>query len=96
MDISGIESGGPPGFECTQLDLGGFLATIVLKIGPQLISIGDLISTSANVLGGVHTGKPKTDKEGTLIEFNSQISIFGYSLDAQAKCCQSSGLFLKH
>jgi len=50
--LGGIHSSGPMGSSVEQLTLDQFLATQVLKLGPQVLRVGDLIRISSNVLGG--------------------------------------------
>jgi hypothetical protein len=48
-----------------------------VKVGNQLLSIADLISISANVLGGVHKGEPKEVKERALADFRQHLTFPG-------------------
>jgi hypothetical protein len=72
--LGGIHSSGPMSHSVEQLNLDQFLATPVLKLGPQVLSVRDLISISANVLGGVHKGKPTTPEDRALAEFGRVVS----------------------
>jgi hypothetical protein len=80
--LGGIHVSGPFPQQAEELSLDQYLATPVLKLGSHLLSIGDLISISANVLGGVHKGDPKTEKEHALAAFNNQVSAFGQTIGA--------------
>lgn len=82
--LGGIHTSGPFPHQAEQLSLDKFLATQVVKVGKQLLSIGDLISISANVLGGVHKGEPKESKERALTDFRRHLTFpGGRSLNAE-------------
>jgi hypothetical protein len=80
--LGGIHSSGLLPHQAEEFSLDQFLATPVLKLGDQLLSIADLVSISANVLGGVHKGNPRTEKEQALSDFNKQVSAFGHTIGA--------------
>lgn len=67
--LGGIHRSGPAS-RPEMLSLDHFLATKVLKLGPTVLTVGDLISISANVLGGVHKGIPQTEEEQVLQGFS--------------------------
>ena len=81
LALSGIHrSGSPEPPEMLSLD--HFLAFKVLKLGPNVFTVGDLISISANVLGGVHKGTPRTEEEQALQGFNQVVKAFGLPISA--------------
>jgi hypothetical protein len=80
--LGGIHTSGPFPHQAEHVPLDKFLATQVVKLGNQLLSIGDLISISANVMGGVHKGEPRTTKERILADFNRQVTVGGQTLSA--------------
>ena len=64
------------------LSLDHFLASKVLKFGPNVFTVRDLISISANVFGGKHKGAPRTEEEQALQEFNQAVKAFGLPISA--------------
>jgi hypothetical protein len=80
--LGGIHSSGSMGRSVEQLTLDQFLATPVLKLGPQVLSLKDLIRISANVLGGVHSGDPQTPEDNALAEFGKAVSVWGLAIEA--------------
>jgi hypothetical protein len=80
--LGGIHRSGSLGQHQEEISLDEFLATPVLKIYEQLVTVGDLISISANVLGGVHKGDPKTEKELAVAEFTRVASGNGPTISA--------------
>jgi len=80
--LAGIHRSGTTGHQAEMLPLGEFLAAKVLKLGPCTLTIADLISISANVLGGVHKGPPNTQKEQALEQFNQVVTAFGHPISA--------------
>src|SRR5215212_3377761 len=84
--LGGIHSSGPMGSSVEQLTLDQFLATQVLKLGPQVLRVGDLIRISANVLGGVHSGEPKRPEDKALaealVDFRKAVSVRDQALEA--------------
>lgn len=80
--LGGIHSSGAFPHQLEEVSLDRFLATQVLKLGDQLLTIADLISISANVLGGIHKGDPATEKEQALAEFSRSVTAGGRALNA--------------
>jgi hypothetical protein len=80
--LGGIHRSGPRGHQVELFSLDEFLAAKVLKLGSHILTIGDLISISANVLGGVHKGTPNTEKEQALELFNKVVIAFGHPISA--------------
>lgn len=56
-----------------------FFQTIVTIVNDHRYSIREVILFEANVMGAVHAGSPKTDKEQALKQINSTISVGGYA-----------------
>jgi hypothetical protein len=80
--LGGIHTSGSMSRSVEQLTLDQFLATAVLKLGTQVLSVRDLISISANVLGGVHREEPKKPKEAALADFGRAVSVGGRAIEA--------------
>lgn len=80
--LDGVHRSGPMGHQLEEVLLDQFLASKVLKLGDQVLTVGDLISISANVLGGVHKGTPKTEKEQALHDFNQIFIVSGHPVSA--------------
>jgi hypothetical protein len=80
--LDGIHRSGPTPHQLEELSLDNFLATKVLKLGDNVLTIGDLISISANVLGGVHRGTARTEKEQAVEAFNRQVFAYGHPISA--------------
>jgi hypothetical protein len=55
-----------------------FLKMIVMTIGSRDYSLREVILFEANVMGGVHAGTPKEDKEKVLDALGSSMSVGGY------------------
>lgn len=75
--IGGIHRSGPLPHQAELLSIDQFLATTVVKVGEELLTIRDLISISANVLGGVHKDEPKEGKERALADFRQHLEFPG-------------------
>jgi hypothetical protein len=56
-----------------------FFQTIVTIINDQRYTIRDIVQFEANVMGGVHTGTPRAEKEIILKQIDSTIAIGGYA-----------------
>jgi hypothetical protein len=80
--IGGIHSSGSLSHQMQFSRTDDFLNTKVVKLGAELLSVGDLISISANVLGGVHAGQPRTEKEEALASFDRRVRFGSQSLNA--------------
>jgi hypothetical protein len=80
--LGGLHSSGLMGHSVESLSQDQFFATPVLKLGPQVLRVQDLIDISANVLGGVHKGVPKTGKAEALAAFNRTVSVAGRTIGA--------------
>lgn len=55
-----------------------FFKTVVTIINRHAYSIREIVQFEANVIGAVHAGTPKTDKESVLKKIDSKISFDGY------------------
>lgn len=62
--------------ELKQVNLDQFLSTTVLQDESNSYSIKDIIKTCANVKGGIHLGKPESEKEFSLEDIDSEFSLF--------------------
>ena len=78
--LGGIHSSGPMERTCEMISLDQFLATIVLKLGDQILTVHHLIDIAANVLGGVHKGEPEDAMAKALAEFSRVVSIAGQTI----------------
>jgi hypothetical protein len=56
-----------------------FFQTIVTVVNNHKYTVRDVIQFEANVMGGVHAGSPKTEKERVLKEIDSTFSVGGYA-----------------
>jgi hypothetical protein len=56
-----------------------FFQTVVTVVNNHGYSIREIVLFEANVVGAVHAGTPKTDKESALKQIDSVISIGGYA-----------------
>ena len=79
--LGGLHKDGPMQ-QCEQLTWDQFLATKVLKLGLEILTIANLITISANVLGGVHKGDPQDAKEKAVIAFNKCVTVGGQAISA--------------
>jgi hypothetical protein len=68
-----------PGKAVSQLGRDQFFRTIVLVINGKKYTIKDVVLFEANIMGGVHAGSPKSEKEKILKTLNDQLSIGGYA-----------------
>ena len=68
-----------PGKPISHLKRDQFLKIVVLVINKKKYTIKDVILFEANIMGGVHAGSPKTEKEKVLKLLNDQLSIGGYA-----------------
>ena len=66
-----------PTIECT---LDQFLKTRCLKYNLQSFTVYDVITCCSHVLGGVHAGAPKTEREKNLLSLQEEIRIGGHSM----------------
>ncbi len=64
--LGAIHTSGSQGDTRELVTLDTFLKTKILKEKDVLLTVYNLIEHSANVLGGVHRGEPKTDKQKIL------------------------------
>lgn len=69
----------PPGTEVLTLDLPGFLRANVASVGGTDCTVRDLIDHAANVLGGVHTGTPRSPEDRAL-EVLAPSTLLGWDL----------------
>lgn len=64
LHVSGLFS-----HQIEHVPLKEFLITPVLKSGPHIFTVADLITICANILGGVHKDAPQSEKEKALQAF---------------------------
>ena len=80
--LSGIHTSGALSHSCEMISLDAFLGTVVLVLSGQILTVHDLISISANVLGGVHKGDPEDVKAQAVSAFSQHFRVAGGSLTA--------------
>lgn len=68
-----------PGKPTSQLSRDKFFKVIVLIINGKEYTVKDVVLFEAHIMGGVHAGSPKTEKENVLKTLNDQLSIGGYT-----------------
>ena len=68
-----------PGKTISKLNRDQFFKVIVLIINGKEYNIKDIILFEAHIMGGVHAGTPKSEKEKILEKLNNQLSIGGYA-----------------
>lgn len=56
-----------------------FFQTVVTIVNDHRYSIREIVLFEANVMGAVHSGSPKTDKEHALKRVDSTIAVGGYA-----------------
>lgn len=56
-----------------------FFQTVVTIVGDHKFTVREIILFEANVMGAVHAGSPKTDKEQALKQIDSTIAVGGYA-----------------
>lgn len=78
-----------PGMIVSKLTRDKFFKVVVLTISGKEYTIKDVILFEANIMGGVHAGTPKSEKEKVLKALNDLLSIGGYA--ASLKQLQSIG-----
>lgn len=66
------------GKKCQQVSRDQFLKTTVIVVNGQEYSIRDVILFEANIMGGVHAGAPKNEKEEVMRQLNQFFSVGGY------------------
>lgn len=69
----------PPGIIVSQLTRDQLFKVVVLIINGKEYIIKDVILFEANIMGGVHAGTPKSEKEKILKTLNDKLSIGGYA-----------------
>ncbi|MGA7577646.1 MAG: hypothetical protein ACLQUW_12690 [Desulfobaccales bacterium] len=67
-----------PGKPTTQLGRDQFFKTIVLVINGKNYTIKEVVLFEANIMGGVHAGAPKLEKDKIMKTLNDQLSVGGY------------------
>ena len=67
------------GKSISQLKRDQFFKIVVLIINGKKYTIKDVILFEANIMGGVHAGSPKKEKEEVLKSLNDKLSIGGYT-----------------
>jgi hypothetical protein len=55
----------------------GFFSTRLIYVNRQWFTVRDIVTTVANVLGGVHKGKPKDSDQELLSELNAALQVMG-------------------
>ncbi len=55
-----------------------FFRTVVTVVNGHSYTIKDIVLFEANVMGGIHAGSPKTEKESSLKRIDSSIAVGGY------------------
>jgi hypothetical protein len=68
-----------PGKIISRLSRDHFFKVKVLAINNKEYTIREIILFEANIMGGVHAGISKTEKEKILEKLNGEISIGGYA-----------------
>ncbi len=68
----------PPFLQPTTVPRDQLLAYVLLRINGQAYTLKDIILFEAHVMGAVHAGSPKEDKERVLLELNKRFQIGGY------------------
>lgn len=66
-----------------------FLSTTVLAVRGKRYSIRDIVLFEANVMGGVHAGSPKDEKQRVIAQINETLTVEGYR--ASLKLLKSIG-----
>jgi hypothetical protein len=56
-----------------------FFQTVVTIVNDHQYTVRELVLFEANVMGAVHAGSPKTDKEHALKQVDSTIAVGGYA-----------------
>jgi hypothetical protein len=56
-----------------------FFQTVVTIVNDHQYSVREIVLFEANVMGAVHAGSPKTDKEHSLKQIDSTIAVGGYA-----------------
>lgn len=67
----------PPFIGRAKVDRDSFLSTILLVIESQTYTVRDIILFEANVMGGVHAGSPKAEKQNVLAEIGNRFQMGG-------------------
>jgi len=67
-----------PGHATTTVDLDGFLAAKVLASEGKTYTVKDLVQFEANIMGGVHAGTPREQKEHVLDSLGRLFEMGGY------------------
>lgn len=68
----------PPSFPRAKLNREQFLKTVLSTVGGHEYTLRETVLFEANVMGGVHSGSPKEEKEKALQGTNSMIAVGGY------------------
>jgi hypothetical protein len=63
--------------EPKEVSLDEFLATVVVRVRTESITVKDVILHAANVVGAVHPGRPRADVNRLLEQLADQLSIGG-------------------
>ena len=61
-----------------RLSRGDFLKKVLVSAYNTDYTVRDIVLFEANVMGGIHAGSPKMEKEKVLQSINSTIAIGGY------------------
>ena len=68
----------PPFMQRKAVTRDQLLAYVLLRTNGRTYTLKDLVLFEANVMGGVHAGSPKEDKEKVLLQLNNMFRIGGY------------------
>lgn len=73
----------PPGFPRQAMTRQRFLNTVILAVRGERYSIRDIVLFEANVMGGVHAGRPKNEREEVVNRINQVLTVHGYRASLQ-------------
>jgi hypothetical protein len=68
----------PPFLERQTVNLEQLLACVLLTVRGQPFTLREIVQFEAHVMGAVHAGTPKEEKERALVEINRYFAIGGY------------------
>lgn len=69
----------PPGMKREALGRDAFFSTVVARVSAHQFSVREIVLFEANVVGAVHAGAPKKEKEQALYEIDCVLSVGGYA-----------------
>lgn len=79
-----LDPSGFPGAMTTKVGLKEFLRAPVLTVGGTTATVRDLIRACANVKGGVHLGKARTEAEGAIVDWDRVLGLAGWEPSLRA------------